>query len=150
MSSLAASSRTGTPLYAPNESDLYRENPAPPVRYIGKLACDFIDTHENLYWSVHAHDKLFEWYNKSCLKDMIEDRYNDVTDTVFFVRQNVESKREKQVFDLPEGGEDLKLTSSKKPNHAYDCRVIATGLRTTSTYAARGVRWMLVRDLQKE
>jgi hypothetical protein len=138
--------RTGKRVNYPTQSDLYAENPSPPVRFFGKLACDYFDDDGNMYWDAFAHDKLAGWVKESCLHELIEHEFQAATDTVFFVRQSADAKSERQVFTLPDSGSTLRLYT--KTNHSIVERmVISIGLRTSSSYSARSVRWMLVREM---
>jgi hypothetical protein len=67
--------------------------------------------------------------------------------TLFFVKQHPESKKEGAEFELQDEGQ-LLLQSVGKGNILHSCNVVAVGDRTSSSYNARSVVWMLVRGLR--
>ena len=66
-------------------------------------------------------------------------------DRLFFVRQNAEARKNKQVFVLPEPASTLKLAAAQPSLEDLLCQVVLTGQSAGGGYAARSVQWLLVR-----
>lgn len=147
--SLSSVTKTGKPKYAPTQSALYSVNACPPVRYLGKLKFDYVDASGNRYYDVLKADHLKQWLNESILKDLIAESYDADADTVFFVRQGEESKKDCAVFTLPDAGEAITLYT-RNGAVAHTGVIADVGQRSSTSYTARGVRWMLVRALTSE
>ena len=67
-------------------------------------------------------------------------------DSLFFVRQSQATRKDKAVFVLPVSGE-LMLAVRKVPGQLMRGAVVAVGQSTSGgSYAARAIRWILLRD----
>jgi len=140
----AKATRTGKPLSAPSESDLYSKNAAPGVRLLPR-DWDFVDADGQRYWDARAHDSLTEWIKTSIICDLIADQYNSATDTVFFVRQSAEQKQDNAVFTMQEDG--LLTLYARNTLAVHTCSILEVGDRASTSYKARSVRWLLARGL---
>jgi hypothetical protein len=141
----AKATRTGKPIFAPAESDLYSKNAAPPTKLLPRN-WDFIDADGHKYWDGRASDVLSEWMSVSVIRELISDNYNAETDTVLFVRQSAEQKKDNAVFTLADSGDSLTLFA-RNTLAVHTCVVLDVGDRASTSYKARTVRWMLVRGL---
>ncbi len=139
--SSAAITRTGKIIYDPRASDLYAVNPCPPVKLLPKR-CDFKDKAGNCFFNVAKNKKLQAWAESSPLMDLIAGELQE-NDTLFFVRQNPERKKEGE--ELPDEGS--LLLQSTADDEVSIGQIVAVGDHTTSSYTARSVVWMLVRGL---
>ena len=140
----ARATRTGKPTSAPSQSDLYSKNAAPPVRLLPR-DFDFVDSAGHRYYDARAHDSLSEWLSISVIRDLIAYQYNSSTDTVFFVRQSAEQKQDNAVFTMQEDG--LLTLYARTTLAVHTCAILDAGDRASTSYKARGVRWLLVRGL---
>jgi len=140
----AKATRTGKPIYAPAESDLYSKNAAPPVKLLPR-DWDFVDADGQRYWDARAHDSLSEWVKTSIIRDLIAEQYNSATDTVFFVRQSAEQKQDNAVFTMQEDG--LLTLYARTTLAVHTCSILEVGDRASTSYKARSVRWLLARGL---
>jgi len=96
--SSAAITRTGKRIYDPRASDLYARNPAPQSKMLPKR-CDFKDSSGNCYFLVSKNKKLQSWADSSPLMDIIAGEIQQ-SDSLFFVKQNPESKKEGVEFNI--------------------------------------------------
>jgi len=140
----AKATRTGKPIFAPAESDLYSKNAAPPTKLLPRNY-DFVHAEGNRYFDGRASDTLSEWMSVSVIRDLISENYNADTDTVLFVRQSAEQKKDNAVFVLPDEG--LLTLFACNTLAVHTCVVLDVGDRASTSYKARTVRWMLVRGL---
>jgi hypothetical protein len=140
----AMATRTGKPIFSPAESDLYSKNAAPPTKLLPRN-WDFVDAQGNFFWDGRASDVLSEWMSVSVIRELISESYNADTDTVLFVRQNAEQKKDNAVFVLPDEG--LLTLFARNTLAVHTCVVLDVGDRASTSYKARTVRWMLVRGL---
>ena len=141
----AMATRTGKPIFSPAESDLYSKNAAPPTKLLPRN-WDFIDAAGHKYWDGRASDVLSEWMSVSVIRELISDNYKADTDTVLFVRQSAEQKKDNAVFTLADSGDALTLFA-RNTLAAHTCVVLDVGDRASTSYKARSVRWLLVRGL---
>jgi hypothetical protein len=143
-SSSAAITRTGKAKFDFSDSDLYSVNPCPPVKALPRK-CDYKDKSGNLFYDVFKNKKLLKWAHASPLMDMIAGELQP-GDSLFFVRQNPQSKAACGEFDLADEGALLLYNTADSECHI--CQVVSVGDRTNAGYAARSVVWMLVRGLR--
>ncbi len=143
-SAAAAITRTGKLIDDPRASELYAKNPCPPARFLPKKS-DFKDSAGNSYVDVAKNKKLQSWADQSPLLDMIAGELQE-NDTLFFVRQNKERKKEGDDFILQDEGEIL--LQSTEDDETSVGRIVAVGDHSSSGYTARSVVWMLIRDLR--
>ena len=146
----SALTSSGKPLYFPTESNLYSVNPCPPVKLFSRKGYNYVDEEDNLYWDVLREPSRTEWANKSCLGDLVSDQSDVLVsaqskDRLFFVRQNAEARKNKQVFVLPEPASTLKLVAAQPSLEDLLCQVVLTGQSAGGGYATRSVQWLLVR-----
>jgi hypothetical protein len=148
--------KTGKPLYKPNESDLYQVNPCPPASYL-PIQCDYTDDSGRKYWLVSpSRPKLFEWLNNSPLIDMITPVFDTEKDMLFFVQRSKESSANHAVFVLTEEGDELillpakrKKKSDRETTTSLSVSVRCNGQSSSSSYTARTIRWTIVRCVDK-
>jgi hypothetical protein len=106
---------------------------------------DFVDAAGHVYYDARGDDSLSEWLSLSIIRDLIADQYNGETDTVFFVRQSAEQKQDSAVFTLQDSG--LLTLYARNSLALHTCSILDVGDRASTSYKARGVRWLLVRGL---
>jgi len=140
----ARATRTGKPISAPSESDLFSKNAAPPVRLLPR-DWDFVDAAGHRYYDARAHDSLSEWLSLSVIRDLIAGQCSSSTDTVFFVLQSAEQKQDNAVFTMQEDG--LLTLYARTTLAVHTCAILDVGDRSSTSYKARGVRWLLARGL---
>ncbi len=141
--SSAAITRTGKLIYDPRASDLYAVSPCPSVKFLPKR-CDFKDKAGNCFFNVGKNKKLQAWAESSPLMDMIAGELQE-NDTLFFVRQNPERKKEGEDFILPDEGS--LLLQSTADDEVSIGQIVAVGDHSNAGYTARSVVWILLRGL---
>lgn len=144
--------RKGKPLFDPQQSDIYSVNPCPPVLFLGRKECQFVDDEGCMYWDALADAQLRAWVEKSSLlglvahqSDVVENEKSE--DRLFFIRQDAQSKKDKAVWVLPDVNSELTL-HAKTNLTASRCVVKDVGQRKTASYSARAVNWILVTGLK--
>ncbi len=141
--SSAAITRTGKKIYDPKASELYARNPCPPVKFLPKR-CDFKDESGNYYYSVFDNKRMQEWAESSPLLDMIAGELGSGT-SLFFVRQNPQSKKAGEEFNLQDEGP--LLLQSTVDDEVSIGQIVAVGDHSNAGYTARSVVWILLRGL---
>ncbi len=141
--SSAAITRTGKLIYDPRASDLYAVNPCPGVKMLPKR-CDFKDKSGHCYFNVAKNKKLQSFADQSPLMDMIAGELQE-NDVLSFVRQNPESKKAGEEFNLPDEGS--LLLQSTEDDEVSIGQIVAVGDHSNAGYTARSCVWMLVRGL---
>ncbi len=141
--SSAAITRTGKLIYDPRASDLYAVSPCPPVKFLPKKI-DFKDKAGHCYFNVAKNKKLQQWADSSPLMDIIAGELQQ-GDSLFFVRQNPERKKEGEDFLLADEG--TILLQSTADDEVSIGQIVAVGDHSNAGYTARSVVWILLRGL---
>jgi hypothetical protein len=140
-------SRSGKGLDSPRDSDIFQQNPAPQVGAFSRIPYDYIDRAGCLYWRVSSHATLRDWCAKSVLPELIEHQYDSTRDSIMYVQQGKASRKGKEVFLLAEVGDAITLQSGRDNGLTQEAvvRLAGQAASTSSSYAARRVKWIVLR-----